>query len=247
MSIETSSIEAALAAVSAATGAVAGLGNLRQLGRRRGEEKVADALKAQSPTEMSTETDPRTVNEYLFKEAGALSLREYVSDPDARAAVERAIARVDELLDQTDESPYGRDESPQLRAATNAFASGEVMGGLAHLRLAIEIALGDLAAQHDLPPTRGATQLLRHLSQAGVMSTPQVQALLRAIHVANGALHGEPVSQDEALTAFAAARDGLHAIGLTGPAVGPESRPPEHERRHGGDRRTQERRQDPEQ
>jgi hypothetical protein len=212
MSIEASSIETAVAALSLATGVAAGIGGLRQLGFRRGEEKTADALKTQAAPEVSADTDPRRLNEYLFGRAGALSLREYVADAEVRAVVDRAIARVDELLEQPEWETEPAGNSPQLQAASNALQRGEVVAGLAHLRLAIEIALTDLAAGYEISPTRGAGPLLRRVTQAELLSAQQAQALSRAIRLANGALHGESVSIDEAIEAFTSARDGLKAL-----------------------------------
>jgi hypothetical protein len=209
------SIEAALAALSLATAAGAIRGALGLYLERRREGRVASELKREQLPELSIDSDPRALNEYLLRHAGALSVREYMGDAEARGVVERAIARVDDLLGaaETTFTLSSTAASPQLTRAHLAVERGDVVGALAHLRLGVELELRDVASVSDLPEIRGGlTALVRALTRVGALGQVQADQLISATRVANAALHGEPVQADQAREAIVSADTALRDL-----------------------------------
>jgi hypothetical protein len=182
--------------------------------KRRSEARVADRLKEEKPPQLDVESDPRKLNEYLFRDAGELSLREYVADPDVRGVVERAIARVDDLLGESDGDLYAADAlPPQVARAKAALDRGDIVGALAQLRLGVELELRSLAALSDVPEARaGLSVLVRRLNQVGAVDASEARGLSYAIRVANGALHGEPVAASQAGEALDVASRALESL-----------------------------------
>jgi hypothetical protein len=206
------SLEAALAGLSLATAVSAVYGALREYQTRQREERIAGDLKEGIPPTISAASDPRELNEYLFRGAGPLSLREYATDAEARGVVEQAVTRIDDLMEGPIASP-AREQGVRGRSAWEAFERGDAIGALARIRLETELTLRDLAAAYALrtEPT-SPTRLIRQLEQVGALDPQSAADLLKAVRVANGALHGESFAEDEVRQAIEMATRGLEAI-----------------------------------
>jgi hypothetical protein len=207
------SIDTALATVSAATAGFSLLATATRLWAYRQEERVAVQLKEEERPNLEVESGPRDFNEYLFEKAGTLSIREYAADPDVRGVVESAIAQIDQLLEPLPQDPAGPAHAGQLIAAEKALASNDVVGALASLRLGIELELRQISDLFDAPGKRMTpTRTLATLRKLQVIGPDEAEALAHCIRLANGALHGEPVSANEVRDAIASAWEAMSEI-----------------------------------
>lgn len=153
-------------------------------------------------------SDPRTLNEYLFLRVGELSLREFAGDREIRSTVERAVSRIDDLLESPSPDLEVAAERgagpPHLAAAETAIRRGDAVGALARLRLWIELELQQLAELADAPVKQqgGPSRAIRPLAKLGLITPHEASVLSSSVRLANGAVHGEPVDQEDAARAI---------------------------------------------
>lgn len=208
-------IDAALATLSSAVGLAALAGSFAQRAAHRQENEVAADLKAALGPDLSDDADPRDLNRYLVGQLGALSIREYADDADARRVVGRAVSRVDDLLENIDGPTVGGSGGfGHFDAAQRALQRHDPIGALARLRLGIELEMRHLADINGVPTGRpaGLSRLLQSLNRLGVLTDQEAARLTHAIRVANGALHGETVDDAVATEAVINASRALDSL-----------------------------------
>jgi hypothetical protein len=132
-----------------------------------------------------------------------------VADNDARKVVERAASHAQELVDATKPRSSGPTEAAptggHLDLARAALSVGDTVSALARSRLALEVALRDLAEIHGIDARRQAGgRLIRQLVQVGALDPSLASSALEAFQIASRGLHGEPVSADDAEWAVSA-------------------------------------------
>jgi hypothetical protein len=208
------SIDIALGAASAATAAFTAAAGIREVWSRREEGAVAQSFKAEPRKPFSPESDPRALNEYLFKQVGKLSLREFAADQDVRSEVGRAVAQIDELLETPNPANLGdRLPSPHVGAAFLALDRRDLVGALAHLRLWLELELRQITELLDIPVTRrGPSGALGPLTKAGVLQPPDAEAFSSLINLGNRAVHGDEVDEDQARQAVVKALGAMQRV-----------------------------------
>jgi hypothetical protein len=211
---DLTSLDSVLGLVSTGLGSIVALAFNKQWEQRREEAKVAEQLK-RGAGEIGEDigADPRGFNDYLFRTAGALSLREYAADAEVRRAVERAVSQIDALMEPASKPDDETVSSPQLGAAREALERGDPLGALAWLRLGIDLELNGAAERQGLSVGKpGSSALLRPLALSGLVGPDEVDVLSSAIYLANSALHGEEVDLSEAGGAIQAVAETLPSI-----------------------------------
>lgn len=213
------SIETLLAVVSGATLVYAVAGWVRQVLVRIEEGEAAKTFVEGADPGFVAGDDPRQLNEYLFTQAGSLSLREYATDPDVRDVIGRAVSNIDDLLDapsaETPPHTLGVEQpaSPHLQAAVAALRRGDSVGALARLRLWIELELQQFAEMADAPlRQRGPSRAIRPLAKQGFITGSEANTLSSAVRIANAAVHGETVSVAAAQDAIESTAEVIRAI-----------------------------------
>jgi len=147
--------------------------------------------------------DLPAVGVYLFDTLGAMSIREYARDIEARQFVARAIDRVEDFLEEgKEETETGFDH---LAIARTALEKGDVVGGLARLRLAVELKLAELAMDAELPPSSG-TRLIKMLQRAGILDPESAESLVYVYRVGSQGVHGKDVDLSQAREVLEIAR-----------------------------------------
>lgn len=208
------SIDVALAATSVATTVFTAGAGLRGLLSRREEGAIAQNFKARPRESISQTSDPRALNEYLFKEVGSLSLREFAMDQEVRNEVGRAVAQIDEVLEapspaQTSDEP----SSPHIKAASLALDRHDLVGALAHARLWLELELRQITEWFDIPVTRrGPSGTLGSLAKAGILQPSDAEAFSRLINLGNRAVHGDKVDEVQAQQATSEAIEAMQRV-----------------------------------
>ncbi len=151
---------------------------------------------------------------YLFDTLGSMSIREYARDQDAQRFVARAVDRVEEFLDEGKRTEGEAPRADHLDAAGDAIARGDLVGGLARLRLAIELGLRDVALSVGLPAERATGgRLIEMLRRADLIDPQIAEALSYAVKVGNRAVHGETVEPGQAYEALDIVRQALGNLG----------------------------------
>lgn len=188
------------------------LGALDEVRRRRKSVHALDvARRADREREKATD-DPGALLEYLVNRIGPMSLKDFAEDADARAFVTRAADRADGFLNAAITTTASHQD--HLTAAQTLIEAGEIPGGLARLRLAVEQAINALRDDDLQRPPWAA---LRYVT-AKTLSPDVAHALEHAVHTANRALHGQHVEQTEALMACRDARHALELLKKASPA-----------------------------
>jgi len=200
----SSSILAAIStAVAAGAGAVAAFQALETRHLARAKE-VVEREDKERPIDPSNLPE---LNTYLFDTLGGMSVRDYAQDSEARRVVARTIDRVEDFLEEgkaRSERPEGRSH---IDIAEASIRSGDLVGGLARLRLAVELRLRDLATATGAPSERASpSATVEMLRRAGVLDGRMAGELRYVMNVANRAVHGDPTDPNEAMEAAHIAR-----------------------------------------
>jgi len=175
----------------------------------RAERRALKRIAIEDARDQVRQMDLPSVGGYLFDTLGAMSIREYARDVEARQFVARAIDRVEDFLDEgNEETQTGFDH---LAIAATALDTGDVVGGLARLRLAVELKLAELALDAELPPSSG-TRLIRALQRAGVLDANSAESLAYVYRVGSQGLHGKDVDLSQARELLEIARRELTAL-----------------------------------
>jgi hypothetical protein len=103
--------------------------------------------------------------------------------------------------------------------AETAIQRGDLVAGLARLRLAIELRLREMALDAGLPGDRASGgRLISMLHNAHLLDPDSAQALNYAVRIGNQGVHGEDIGADQAAEALALAQRVLDALGPPGTA-----------------------------
>lgn len=216
--------DAILTVVSGLAGAITARAILSERRADRVAHRALEAVEQQDKTRAVEAMDLASVGDYLFGTLGAMSIRDYAEDKEARRFVARAVDRVDALLGGTGVNAVEPTEE-HLEAARTAFTAGDSWTALARLRLAIELRLRDIALSYGLPAERtSAGRTLQLLLRNALIDKHAAQDLLRAIRVANSVVHGYTVDADEAEAAIGAATRGLERLSAEPRRPGPHPR-----------------------
>lgn len=192
-------------------GAVAGaIKHLRDL---HAQAQALRRIAAEDKSADAQTMDFESLGTYLFDTLGAMSIRDYARDHDARRFVARAVDRVEDFLEEGKQragETLGRDH---LEVADRAIREGDLVAGLTRLRLAIELRLRQQALGAGLPAERtSGGRLLNMLRREDLLDPSTSQDLAYAIKVGNQGVHGEPVDQDQAREALDLTRRALDAL-----------------------------------
>lgn len=157
--------------------------------------------------------DLPTLQTYLFETLGAMSIREYARDRDARRFVARAVDRVEEFLEEGASGGSDMPTTDHLTTAATAIQGNDLVTGVTHLRLAIQLRLRDVALSAGLP-AEGATagRLIDMLTHAGLLDPKAAAALSYAVKIGNRAVHGEGVDSSQAREALEATQRALDLL-----------------------------------
>lgn len=187
------------------------------------QRRVLTAIESEDRMDRVQTMDLPSLQAYLFDTLGSMSIREYARDHDAQRFVARAVDRVEEFL--TD-GTHGRAEAvgtDHLAMAAKAIShGGDLVAGLARLRLAIEMRLRDVALGHGLPAERAAGgRLIDTLRRAKLLDPQTCEDLLYAVKVGNRAVHGQNVDLQQAQEALDITRRALAKLedGDYGPTI----------------------------
>jgi hypothetical protein len=195
-------------ATAIAVGAIIGvaLGALDELRLRlRARTALEDAARADRERAEATD-DPKVLRDYLVDRIGAMSISAFAQDADARRFVTRAADRADGFVNSATASTASHED--HLTAARTLITAGEIPGGLARLRLAVEQAV---SAQGD--DDEGRREPWKALRRAAAELPAEAgPGLEQAVHTANRGLHGQDVTQDEALAACRAVEHALQLL-----------------------------------
>ncbi|HKO37361.1 MAG TPA: hypothetical protein VJU14_03230 [Solirubrobacterales bacterium] len=206
-----------VAVVSAVIGLITALLQFRSA--QLSQEEAREALEAAREPRVDqalSQGDLQNLGDYFFNTLGRLPLSDYADDAEARRVVSDAVRNVENFLNADRASVRGDVEGLIQEDAKRAqldVAAGDLWGGLSSLRRQIEITLQKAAAKAGISPGKmGAGPLLRRLVAEDVVPKGAAYSLRRAIEICNRAVHGQPVTGEEAEQALALAADGLTAI-----------------------------------
>ncbi|MFC2079776.1 hypothetical protein ACFLSZ_07320 [Candidatus Bipolaricaulota bacterium] len=167
--------------------------------------------------------DLESLGSYLETKLGSVSVAEFATDDEVRRQVTDFVERVSEFTESPDreESKVPADISRlrqepsegELAQAERMVREGLVWNGLAVARRTVELRLREIALASDLgTEKRSAGRLLADLVRLELVHQEAPSYLQYSIDVANRGIHGEDVSQGEALEALAAAARGLSLL-----------------------------------
>jgi hypothetical protein len=180
-------------------------------------------------------SDLRALGGYLDDTLGGFSVRDYAADSIIAARFDRLLGRLESFVDlrHDGDSALPREEKADAVMAPagisevgNAWRDierGELWNGLAKLRRYIELTLRDFLARNDIPvgELRSAGQMVR-LAERRRLLSPEIATDLRyAIDVANRAIHGSDISDDQAREATFVAERALQRMGTQAVEVPP--------------------------
>lgn len=206
--------------VTAAIGLLAAIVQmLYRLGEYHEARRVLTAAEEPRVDQALRQGDLKSLGDYFFNTLGRLPLSGYADDAAARRVVSDAVRNVESFV-RADRSSVSDDADTLIQRdaelAESDIAMGDFWAGLSRLRRQIELSLRAAALNADVPVGRmGPGQLLSRLAAAGVVPPTGAEALHRAISICNRAVHGEPVSGEEAEEALALAADGLAGLNRT--------------------------------
>lgn len=208
------SVFSVVTAVIGLLGAVVQL--LYRLGEYHEARRVLTAAEEPRVAKALRQGDLKSLGDYFFNTLGRLPLSGYADDAAARRVVSDAVRNVESFV-RADRSSVSDDADALIQRdaerAESDIAMGDFWAGLSRLRRQIELSLRAAALNADVPVGRmGPGQLLSRLAAAGVIPPAAAEALHRAISICNRAVHGEPVSGEEAEEALALAADGLAGL-----------------------------------
>jgi hypothetical protein len=196
-----------VSAIAAGFTAVAAVLSVLQVRELRSQQRVLTVIADEDRQDRVQTMDLPSLQAYLFETLGAMSIREYAHDQNARRFVARAVDRVEDFLE---EGKGGKKETPgadHLAAAAAAMERDDLVGGLARLLLAIELALRDIALAEGLPAERiTGGRLIDLLRRKDLLDPATSEALSYVVRVGNRAVHGEAVKPDEARETLAMAQ-----------------------------------------
>ncbi len=195
--------------LTAASAAVAS-GQLRE---RLQQRRVLTTIAAEDKAGGVQAMDLPALQTYLFDTLGSMSIHEYARDHDAQQFVARAVDRVEEFLEEGNRGAIDTPRADHLTMAAYAIEHGDLVAGLARLRLAIELRLRDLALEAGLPAERAAGgRLIEMLRRANLLDPQTSDALAYAVRVGNRAVHGEAVEVGQAQEALYVTGRALEAL-----------------------------------
>jgi hypothetical protein len=182
-------------ALTVLAGALASL-QLREL---RAQRRVLSTIAVEDRADRVQEMDLPSLQTYLFDTLGSMSIREYARDQDAQRFVARAVDRVEEFLKEGERGEGEVPRADHLDVAADAIARGDLVAGLARLRLAVELGLRDVALSAGLPAERATGgRLIEMLRRANLVDPQTADALSYAVKVSNRAVHGQTVEPGQA-------------------------------------------------
>jgi hypothetical protein len=210
------SLEEVLSVVSAALALFAGaVVTWSTAVAQRRTKAAVERVDATSPAAVLSSLDLDALGKYVYETLGVIPISEYARDGTARHNIANALQAIERFVNEDEvagapaDAEEGTDTS--IVRARQALAEGDTWQALARLRRAIETDLRSRAERHhvDVPPRAGAGRLLQALQRAHVVTEENAGPLRYAIDVANKAIHGEPVSVEQADDAVYAASRAL--------------------------------------
>jgi hypothetical protein len=198
---------------------------------RHAAERVTDDAKF---AEAIQSDDMIKLGSYLDDVVGKLTVSDYTGRADIKRRVDVYLDRIVDYLNK-DTAGAGLDatkspiRAPLSGAPTSidevwnssvvedikqSIEKGAVWNALAKLRCHIEQVLNILAIERqlDIGERKGAGFLVQRLGQAGILDELSVQELMRAIGMANRAIHGDEVTTEDARLALDVAISALSRI-----------------------------------
>jgi hypothetical protein len=173
------------------------LGTIQELRQRRGSRRALELAAVADKERAEATDDPRALYDYLVDRIGPMSVRAFADDHEARRFVFTAASRADAFLNSAAATTASRQD--HLTASRSLIKAGEIAGGLARLRLGLE---QEVARWEDSLDKVRHGGLARRAVAASDLPDEIARSLSRAVRIANGGVHGEPVSQEQALQAW---------------------------------------------
>lgn len=200
--IATVPVEEVLAAVAATVGVVVGLvsGVIAAQQARQAAQAVA-RVRTKSAESAIAAVSLQALGDYLYETLGQIPIADYASNPSARRDVTSAMEDIERFLDNEAAGPAETIQpAAEVAAARRALADGDAWQALARLRRAIEVDLRERASEVgvEVPERAGVGRLLEELDNAEGLPPNAHGPLRYAIHVANRAVHGKPISLAQA-------------------------------------------------
>lgn len=145
----------------------------------------------------------------LVDDLGAVSISSYARHGKVRREFTKALDEIRDYLslDSSENPPIEGAHEPEigsdqpdsrLRTAFRQVQSGETWNALAIMRRELELDLLGVLGEERMSLRIGAGQLVNLAARRGLVSSDMQSQLRYAVHVANRAIHGEPVSSGEA-------------------------------------------------
>jgi hypothetical protein len=195
------------------------------LSKSKAASKLRDTQEAEFKSVLNS-SKLENLGDYLENKLGKFTVDEYCRDTTVESRVEKILVSARHFLGTEIGKPSEIPKPPEIEPAESRplptsmqpvyreLQRGETWNALARLRREIEVILRKQAKKKKIlpPKIRSAGKLVRELAQQEIIDPNIANQLSYAIQVANQAIHGYDVTENEAETAVKLAAAALNSI-----------------------------------